>query len=94
VQFLERQPDRAAAAIAAFMRSLIPAGAERLVAGAGEDDHPDRTIPSSLVEGVDQFLASASAKCIVLFRPIDGNARNAFMNMKSNVGVFCHPHLH
>jgi hypothetical protein len=93
VQFFQRQPDGPAPAIAALMGSLVAAGAKRLVARAGEHDHPDRPVPSGLVECVDQFVAGAGAKCVVSIRPVNGNSCNAFMNPQNNVGIVFHTHL-
>ena len=79
LHFLYRQPDRTAPAVAAVfcVRGLVAAGAERLVAGSGEHDDADVTVPARLAEGLDQFFAGSAVERVVDFRPVDGDGGDA-----------------
>src|SRR5712691_9999316 len=90
LQLVDRQADGAAAAVAAFMRALVGAGAEGAVAGAGQHDDGDALVRAGATEGVDQFLAGLRREGIVLLGPVDGDARDAVANVEEDVPVGVH----
>src|SRR5262249_18080216 len=91
LQLLDRQTDGAAAAVAARMRALVGAGAEGAVAGAGQHDHRDALVPAGAAEGVDELLAGLRRKGVVLFRPVDGDARDAVADLEQHIPLSVHP---
>src|SRR5581483_7795130 len=56
---------------------LVAAGAEGLVAGAGEDHHAAAPVPPGGVEGVDQLVDRLGPEGVVLVRPVDGDRDDA-----------------
>ncbi|MNC17688.1 hypothetical protein D3C75_655770 [compost metagenome] len=87
LQFLDRQADQAAAVVLAGVGALVATGAERLVAGAGEDDDADGLVPAGAVEGVDQLQAGLAAEGVVAIRPVDGDGGDAIDFGVQNVFV-------
>ena len=77
LHFLDRQSDDTAAAVAAVLRALVAAGAERLVAGAGENDDADALVVVRVLEGNNQFLAGVGGEGVVGLGPVDGDGGNA-----------------
>ena len=55
----------------------IVAGAERLVAGAGDDRDPELGVVVELVERRDQFLVRHGMAGVVDVRPVDGDDHQA-----------------
>ena len=51
----------------------VAAGAEGLVAGAGEDDHPDRVVEARVAKGGRELFQGACTVGVVILRPLDGD---------------------
>ncbi len=49
----------------------VATGAEGLVAGAGEDDHPDRVVEAGVAKGSRELLEGACTVGVVVLRPMD-----------------------
>src|SRR2546425_11670623 len=73
------------AALAALL--LVAAGAERLVAGAGQHDHADRRIPACVDEGVGQLGDGLRAEGVTHLRPVDRDPGDAVLLLVQGVGV-------
>src|SRR5262249_29442941 len=86
----DRQADGAAAAIAAFVRALVGAGAEGAVAGARQHDHRDALVGAGAAERIDQLLAGLRGEGIVFLGAVDGDGRDAVANVEENVPVTIH----
>ncbi len=56
---------------------LVAAGAERLVAGAGEDDDADIEVFAGVDEGVDHLGDGLGAEGVAHVGPVDGDAGDA-----------------
>ena len=76
LQIEDVQPgDAVAADIAAVAAGvLVAAGAEGLVAGAGEQDAADRRVVADAVEGVDHLLDRLRPEGVADPRPVDRHA--------------------
>ena len=90
LHLVDRQADGAPPAVAALVRALVGAGAERAVAGAGEHDHRHRLVPAGALQRVDQFLAGVGREGVVFLRPVDGDARDGVADLVENVLVVAH----
>ena len=55
LHLFQRQTDNAASVIGSLMGRLVTASAERLVAGAAENDNTDIPVPTGAIEGIDDF---------------------------------------
>ena len=55
----------------------VVAGAERLVAGAGDDRHPEIGVGVELVERLDQLLVRHGMAGVVDLRPVDRDDQQA-----------------
>src|SRR5882724_5898675 len=64
---------------------LIAPGAERLVAGARQDDGADRAIGPGLLERVDQLIDGLHAKRVHHLRTVDRDGRHTFFGLVTNV---------
>jgi hypothetical protein len=82
VQFLDRQADQTAAAIAlVFLRAagprrIVAAGAEGAVAGAGQHDDADIGVIIGVAHRLEHLLDRLGAERIQHFRPVDRDRRN------------------
>ena len=88
MQLFHRQADGAAAVIVAFVRGLVAAGAERLVAGAGQHDGADAAVVAGLVQRLDDLVAGLAAKRVHLLRPVDGDPGHAVAHFVQDVFEF------
>src|SRR5437773_10680930 len=64
LDFVDRQSNHATAVILAFMRGLIAAGAECLLARTGQDDACDLSVVSGGVEGLDELFERLAAAAV------------------------------
>ena len=65
LELVDGKSDRTAAVILPVMRALIAPGAERLVAGAGQNDNTDRFVPAGALKCVDQLFNRLATERIV-----------------------------
>ena len=65
---------------------LVAAGAERLVAGAGQHDHADRRIPVCVDERVGQLGDGLRAEGVPHLRPVDRDPGDAVLLLVQDVG--------
>src|SRR5882724_5751523 len=71
LQLVDRQPYDAAAVILSFVRGLVAARAESLVACTGQHDARDIAVVRGEVEGLNQFFERLAAKGVIELGPID-----------------------
>jgi hypothetical protein len=69
------------------VRFLIAAGAERLLARPGQHDHADLRVPAGAVQCVDQLLAGLTAKRVHDLGAVDGDERDARVDLEKDVLV-------
>src|SRR5215211_9178023 len=96
VHLFHGEAQGAASAVASLVRRLVAACRESPLAGAGEDDHADRSIPCGAAEGVDQLLAGAGAERVEDLRSVDGHARHPIGGRIEDVLIVhgrAHPHM-
>ena len=72
---------------AATFVMLVAAAAESLVACAGEHDHAHGGGTAAIVHSVEHLGVCLRAESIVHFRSVDGDAGNAVIEIKKDVGV-------
>src|SRR5438067_6197205 len=78
--------------------ALIAAGAERLIAFAGEDDDADLRVVAGHVEGLLQLADGERAKGVAHLRPVDGDLGDAVggalvldvLELMDGLPSFCH----
>jgi hypothetical protein len=66
---------------------LVAARAERLIAGAGQHDHPDRSVPSRVQERVGQLRHGRGAEGVAHLGSVDGDPRDAVLLLVEDVRV-------
>jgi hypothetical protein len=65
----------------------VAAGAERLIAGAGQDDRRHRAVGPGGAKRLDQFFDGLAAKRVVTLGPIDRDDRCRFVDLVGDVVV-------
>src|SRR4029077_13628855 len=67
--------------------ALVAAGAERLGAGAGEDDHPDLRIVPRRLESAGHLEHGRRPERVAHLGPVDGDLGDAVPGLVDDVGV-------
>ncbi len=88
VQLFHRQADGAAAVVVAAVRRLVAAGAEGLVAGAGQHDGADVAVVAGAVQRPDDLVAGLAAKGVHLLGPVDRDPGHAVAHFVEDVFEF------
>src|SRR5262245_14867134 len=71
---------------------LIAAGAKRLVARAGQADHPDIRTTPRLFEAVHELVDGACAKRVVPLGAVDRDPRQTVLYLVGNISELGHRH--
>ena len=79
LQLLDRHAVGAAAVVVAVVHRLVAAGAEGAVAGAGQHDDADVSVPAGLEEGLDQLLDGVRAEGVHHLGAVDGDGGDALL---------------
>ncbi len=93
LEFVNRQADDAAAIILAVLGALVAAGAEGLVAGAGQHHARHPAVIGGQLEGRDHFLDRLRAEGVVQLGPVDddpGGPAADFIEDVFELGGFAH----
>src|SRR4029077_4385270 len=72
---------------------LVAAGAERLLAGAGQDHRPDVLVRPGLEEGVHQLVDGPAAEGVVAGGAVDGGDRRWAFDGVEDVRVVSYVHV-
>ncbi len=88
LQFVDRQSNDAAAVILSFVRGLVAAGAERLVAGAGQHDARNVAVVRGNLERLNQFFQRLATKGIIDLGPIDDDPGGTIADFVDHIGEF------
>ena len=70
-------------------RLQVAAGAEGLVARAGEHDHPVRRIALGLDHRVGDLAHDLIVEGVADFRPVEGQPENAILRFGQDQGCHC-----
>src|SRR4029077_13873569 len=95
VQFLDRQADEAAPAIAAGLfgatgaRRIVAAGAKGAVAGPGEHDDADRAVLLGIAHRAEHLLDGLGAERVQHLRAVDRDRRDPVALLVKDV-LECH----
>jgi hypothetical protein len=81
------------AVVAGFLALLlVTAGAEGIVAGAGEGDDADGGVGAGSFEAPNQFVNGVSAKGVVAVGAIDGDPGESAVGLVEDIGEFATVH--
>ena len=69
---------------------LIPAGAEGLLSGTGQADRAYLGTAPSQLERLDELVDGLRTEGVVAFRPVDGDPRQAVINLVGDIGKLSH----
>src|SRR6266851_5963403 len=88
LKLVDRESDDAAAVILSFMRGLIAAGAERLVAGARQHDARNVAVVGGNLERLNQFFKRLATKGIIDLGPVDDDPGGTIADFVDHIGEF------